>query len=709
MAEAQLLVATGIPYDPNITDKWEGVMGRDDHLVTLPLNLFSIGIRHVLNIGDDLSQTFTLANARAGLIDHFSIEAGGEDWNNLQVGSIIILTRHYYAMARYQVIQRLGGGAFGNIFRVRFIGTIPHVPGSEVNLGRICLIKVQQKPDDIDNNTFVYKTILEGTIQHIVHLATAHKKHHDVPYTSEIFSVGITNPNNFFTVIIMEEIRTYGNHGTLTNILNAVGRVPPNHLIPLNMYVKNIMRKLISLNTFYNFNHADFHANNVLIDEGHNARIIDFGFSTIRLKGYVWRCNNCGTQNLNSSMRCRNCNKERVPIEIANISHYLTLSVNNHIYHEGRDISTLLIFIRHTIPNHMRLSWNHMMFGNWGVYNCVRYFYCNGDVNQTWTPAAPDAIWEFNPPRRSAENLERILQYLDRTYPIGRPRAPWWLGRYFDNPYVPWGYYKDPNIPLRQAQAVAAAAGGGGFRIPDNNSPISLIDFLNGFSGLQPIEDYKGNRLPVGGAPPRGGLVVNPMIGGSLITYNSSGNQYTRKRKQSPKQSPKQPSEKINVATSSKSLYIEMPIFTHTTITLNNLFEYYQYLRFNVFKNAKNLKRLFKLLITRNILNPEIGNNLQKLVDKSKIIDVIEYLENLPEDLSMIYSVEFKNLDEIIKIYLNETDQTLAHDVLQYLIYLKFESKELFNIYVNVYYSFTDYNYRRPLVPRVAYYLPRSD
>ena len=152
-----------------------------------------------------------------------------------------------------------------------------------------------------------------------------------------------------------------------------------------------------------------------------------------------------------------------------------------------------------------------------------------------------------------------------------------------------------------------------------------------------------------------------------------------------------------------------MPIFTHTTITLNNLFEYYQYLRFNVFKNAKNLKRLFKLLITRNILNPEIGNNLQKLVDKSKIIDVIEYLENLPEDLSMIYSVEFKNLDEIIKIYLNETDQTLAHDVLQYLIYLKFESKELFNIYVNVYYSFTDYNYRRPLVPRVAYYLPRSD
>ena len=96
MAEAQLLVATGIPYDPNITDKWEGVMGRDDHLVTLPLNLFSIGIRHVLNIGDDLSQTFTLANARAGLIDHFSIEAGGEDWNNLQVGSIIILTRHYY-------------------------------------------------------------------------------------------------------------------------------------------------------------------------------------------------------------------------------------------------------------------------------------------------------------------------------------------------------------------------------------------------------------------------------------------------------------------------------------------------------------------------------------------------------------------------------------------------------------------------------------
>ena len=92
------------------------------------------------------------------------------------------------------------------------------------------------------------------------------------------------------------------------------------------------------------------------------------------------------------------------------------------------------------------------------------------------------------------------------------------------------------------------------------------------------------------------------------------------------------------------------------------------------------VKKLFKLLITRDILNPEIGNNLQKLVDKSKITEVIEYLENLPEDLSMIYSVEFKDLDEIVKIYLHETDQTLARDVLQYLIYLKFESKELFDI-----------------------------
>ena len=132
-------------------------------------------------------------------------------------------------------------------------------------------------------------------------------------------------------------------------------------------------------------------------------------------------------------------------------------------------------------------------------------------------------------------------------------------------------------------------------------------------------------------------------------------------------------------------------------------------MRFNVFKNANNLQKLFKLLITRDILNPEIGNNLQKLVDKSKITEVIEYLENLPEDLSMIYSVEFKDLDEIVKIYLHETDQTLARDVLQYLIYLKFESKELFDIYVKGYCSFTDYNRRRFLVPRVAYYLPWSD
>ncbi len=173
--------------------------------------------------------------------------------------------------------------------------------------------------------------------------------------------------------------------------------------------------------------------------------------------------------------------------------------------------------------------------------------------------------------------------------------------------------------------------------------------------------------------------------------------------------SPKQSSKKNEVAIISKSSYIEMPIFTDTTITLKNVFEYYQYLRFNVFKNAKNLEKLFKLLITRNILNPQIGNNLQELVDKSKITDVIEYLENLPEDLSMIYSVEFKDLDEIVKIYLYETDQTLAHDVLQYLIYLEFETKELFDIYVKRYYSFTDYNRRRWSVPRVAYYLPLSD
>ena len=148
-----------------------------------------------------------------------------------------------------------------------------------------------------------------------------------------------------------------------------------------------------------------------------------------------------------------------------------------------------------------------------------------------------------------------------------------------------------------------------------------------------------------------------------------------------------------------------MPRFPHKTITLKNVFEYYQYLRFNVFKNANNLQKLFKLLITRNILNPQIGNKLQEHVDKSNIADTIEYLENLPEDLSMIYSVEFKDLDEIVKLYLHETDQTLAHDVLQYLIYMEFVTRELFDTYIKGYYSFTDYKTRRYFVPRVAYYL----
>ena len=72
----------------------------------------------------------------------------------------------------------------------------------------------------------------------------------------------------------------------------------------------------------------------------------------------------------------------------------------------------------------------------------------------------------------------------------------------------------------------------------------------------------------------------------------------------------------------------------------------------------------------------------------------------------MIYSLEFKDLDEIVKLYLHETDQTLAHDVLQYLIYMEFVTRDLFDTYIKGYYSVTDYNRRRFFVPRVAYYLP---
>jgi hypothetical protein len=251
----------------------------------------------------------------------------------------------------------------------------------------------------------------------------------------------------------------------------------------------------------------------------------------------------------------------------------------------------------------------------------------------------------------------------------------------------------------------AAAAGGGGGG--------------GGYGGgAQPAEPWAGVGIgqiisgqfgrPGGGRLGGGRRRTRRARGGAYTTqkYRKSARNSRKNSIQSSKYSPRQSSKKIEVATSSKSSYIKMPIFSETSITLNNIFDYYQYLRFNKFKNAKNLERLFKLLITRNILNPQIGNNLQELVNNSKITDVIEYLENLPEDLSMVYSLEFKDLDEIVKLYLHETDQTLAHDVLQYLIYLKFESKELFDIYVKVYSSVTDFNRRRFFVPRVAYYLP---
>lgn len=78
MAEAILLVPAlpAAHTADNFTDKWIGAVGRDDHLITLPLDLTPIGINHILNIGDNLPQIFTLANARAApipLVDQFSI------------------------------------------------------------------------------------------------------------------------------------------------------------------------------------------------------------------------------------------------------------------------------------------------------------------------------------------------------------------------------------------------------------------------------------------------------------------------------------------------------------------------------------------------------------------------------------------------------------------------------------------------------------
>jgi serine/threonine protein kinase len=174
-------------------------------------------------------------------------------------------------------------------------------------------MKVQQRQAGIDGDTFVYRTMLEGIIQAIVYWATAYNNHTDCPYTSEIFSVGITVDNPPYSIFIMDIIQGL----TLYDTLSGGGGV-----VMLNRCVKNIMRKLISLNTFYNFNHVDFHSQNILMNQNENIVIIDFGFSTIRLKGYMWKCPNCTLDNLESRVECSACGRARNAGDIANIVDY---------------------------------------------------------------------------------------------------------------------------------------------------------------------------------------------------------------------------------------------------------------------------------------------------------------------------------------------------------------------------------------------------
>lgn len=79
-------------------------------------------------------------------------------------------------------------------------------------------MKVQQQ-NGIDGNTFVYTTMLEGIIQHIVYKATEYNNHSDCPYTSKIYSVGITVEDPPCSVFIMDEIRGVIQGETLCDVL----------------------------------------------------------------------------------------------------------------------------------------------------------------------------------------------------------------------------------------------------------------------------------------------------------------------------------------------------------------------------------------------------------------------------------------------------------------------------------------------------------
>jgi hypothetical protein len=130
MAEARLLVGALPPAD-DFTDKWIGAAGIDDHLITLPLDLAPIGINHILNVGDNLPQIFTLANARAApipLVDQFSIPpapGGGPRgaWNNPPGNRLQrIILRRGGVDTQYNIVGGAGAGANGKVYKIRHQG-----------------------------------------------------------------------------------------------------------------------------------------------------------------------------------------------------------------------------------------------------------------------------------------------------------------------------------------------------------------------------------------------------------------------------------------------------------------------------------------------------------------------------------------------------------------------------------------------------------